>query len=400
MKSAGPRIVVFEENLEEGSRWKSLLEAGLSARVQVHTHALEGLLACMIQPPKVVLLGRQLEEIGAAELLRRLSALAQTQSVPVVWGGDIPALTLKDLASLGVQVGRPLDPGDPLAAVKDALAAGASPAGFGEPREYAGYTLTGVLGSGGLGTVYDATHPTHGRVALKVILKSPAVQHGCITRLLGEAKALRGLRHRNLQPILQVEDTGPAVIIATPLVQGRTLMQLLDAACLTLPDKRNVVTQAIDAVNHLHSQGVLHRDIRPSNFLRRQDGVLLLSDHGLARAPEFLLATAKKLGVQADFFGTTATVAPEVLAGGEATVLSDQYSLGRTIQCILENSRPTQPHVPLRETRPELPAELSEALMRMAHPDPAQRFPQLSAAKTAVLMNWPFDPEVEHSLFT
>lgn len=207
------------------------------------------------------------------------------------------------------------------------------------------YSVVRLIGTGGMGVVYEVEHVTLGvRRALKVFNMTGDRSDGFRERFLSEGRLLARLSHPG---IVRVYDLGWDEADATPwfamdLVLGadgnpRTLADLTPGET----DESQVAewfTVLCSIIGYIHSQGVLHRDIKPGNVLVAADGQLVLSDFGISR----IVREELRINVGADVtcfdgatnsrpgpvMGTCGFVAPEVLRGEPATVASDIYSLG------------------------------------------------------------------------
>ncbi len=251
----------------------------------------------------------------------------------------------------------------------------------------AGFRIVGELGSGGMGTVYLARQERLGgrQVALKVLPPAAAVSGRSRERFLAEARAIARLRHPNIVAIHDVIDDGRTLAYAMERVEGLSLAERIRrhgpleplAACRL----GIAVARALGAV---HDAGLVHRDVKPSNVLLREDGTPLLSDFGLVRETDTTVTQA------GHFAGTAPYSAPEQLRGEvEAIdVRSDVYSLGVTLYHCLTGRLPfpgASPAatlraiesglaLPLRRADPKLPRDLDTVVATAIALDPAHRY--------------------------
>ncbi len=178
------------------------------------------------------------------------------------------------------------------------------------------------LGSGGSGSVWLARDERNGLdVALKIIPR----EGKAAARAEREALAARRLRHDRCVRAYDVGHDASHVYIAYEYVPGRTVREALRAGALTDADAVEVAAQVLDALAHAHRAGIVHRDVKPSNILLedRDEIAVRLLDFGLAQ-----FDGADTLTAVGDVPGTLAYIAPERLAGGDATPESDVWSVG------------------------------------------------------------------------
>lgn len=257
------------------------------------------------------------------------------------------------------------------------------------------YDIYGELGRGGMATVYLAHEISLDRkVAIKVM--SPAMVHGAgmVERFKREARTAANLAHPNIIPIYAVREVDDLLFCVIKLVQGTPLdaiMRELDE--LPIRMVQAILAQVGDALAYAHRHGVVHRDVKPGNILIDDDGWAVVTDFGIAKVPEMEGLTMTGVAV-----GTPTYMSPEQGAGGEVTGASDQYSLGivayemltgrppftgTSMMAILYSHFHDAPP-PLETLRPDCPASLRNAVMRMLSKDPAHRWPSLSEAIVAM----------------
>jgi eukaryotic-like serine/threonine-protein kinase len=178
------------------------------------------------------------------------------------------------------------------------------------------------LGSGGSGSVWLALDERNG---LDVALKIIAREGKAAARAEREALAARRLRHARCVRAYDVGHDASHVYIAYEYVPGRTVREALRAGVLTDADAVEVAAQVLDALAHAHRAGIVHRDVKPSNILLedRDEIAIRLLDFGLAQ-----FDGADTLTAVGDVPGTLAYIAPERLAGADATPESDVWSVG------------------------------------------------------------------------
>jgi eukaryotic-like serine/threonine-protein kinase len=221
------------------------------------------------------------------------------------------------------------------------------------------------LGSGGSGSVWLALDERNGLdVALKIIPR----EGKAAARAEREALAARRLRHDRCVRAYDVGHDASHVYIAYEYVPGRTFREALRTGSLSDPDAVEVAAQVLDALAHAHRAGIVHRDVKPSNILLedRDEIAVRLLDFGLAQ-----FDGADTLTAVGDVPGTLAYIAPERLAGGEATPESDVWSVGVLLWEVLAGRHPFW-GLPLQEVAraiqdgaPSLAAERTRAPRRL-----------------------------------
>jgi len=192
------------------------------------------------------------------------------------------------------------------------------------------YKILSTIGSGGFGTVYLANDTW---IDKKVALKVPHRQGVDFGELLREPRLLAALSHPNIVTVLTAEKHGKVFFIVMEFVPGETLEAIIarDGA-LDLGRALDYTCQICNAVEHAHRQGVLHRDLRPSNVLVAERGLVKVADFGTSR---FLEIAAHGTTV----IGSPPYMAPEQFHG-QAVFASDLYSLGITMYQMLTGVLP------------------------------------------------------------
>jgi len=211
-----------------------------------------------------------------------------------------------------------------------------------QPARLGRYQITGRLGEGGMGTVYQGIDPMIGRtVAIKTILQerlgSPKEADQLRKRLMREARAAGSLAHPNIVTVFDAGEEAGVTYIVMELIQGSTLAAMLPDTRTLLPTPLalGILAGAAAGLDFAHSRGVVHRDVKPSNIMIQADGTVKLADFGIAR-----LVKATTIAMPGSVSGTLLFMSPEQLCGKEATARSDQYSLAVVAWILLTGSRP------------------------------------------------------------
>lgn len=258
------------------------------------------------------------------------------------------------------------------------------------------YDVERVIGAGGMGIVFKAFDTELNRpVAIKVLAPNLAGNGSARQRFAREARAAAAVVHEHVVAIHNVETGGPAPFLVMPFVAGESLQQRIDReGPLGLKEILRISMQTAAGLAAAHAQGLVHRDVKPSNILL-EDGVerALLTDFGLAQANDD--ASLTHTGFHP---GTPQYMSPEQARGEAVDARSDLFSLGSvmyamaagrppfradTSLAVLRRITDTEPR-PIREINPELPDWLGQLISRLHAKSPARRFS--SAAELAATL--------------
>lgn len=245
------------------------------------------------------------------------------------------------------------------------------------------YRLVAVLGRGSMGIVYLAERTEEGeRVALKVLPRELGEDEVYRRRFVREGEIAGKLEHEHLVPVLAIGEAEGWSYLAARYVEGASLAERLSAGPLPVDDVLGLSTHIASALDELHRQGLVHRDVKPANVLVTPDGKAVLTDFGLAKGFAHSVLTRSGRVV-----GTIDYLAPEVILGEPATSASDLYALG----CVVFEGLAGQPpfarrtagetclaHVrddppSLSELRQDVSTSLSWAAARALAKEPAER---------------------------
>ncbi len=398
------RIHVIEDDPTSARVLSVMVRNIVPAEVTVFEDGLGGLAACLRDLPDLVITDLELPGLRGEEICRLLRSSPGHRHMPILVCSGMDDAQRKEMELLRIGADRYISKPVPFELLRDtlnALLTGASPTPSPSPQVarpsapptpaqavagealFAGYDIQELVGGGGMGTVYRAVQRSLGRaVALKVLLRAGAGESQQVLRFRREARVMAALAHPNIVRIFQVGETEHTFYIVMEYVDGPSLARVLDAGPLQPVQAAALIPQMFEAVVYLHSREVLHRDIKPGNFLLSPEGLVKLTDFGISRADR--LAPDIQITRAGLVVGTPAFMAPEQLMGAPATQLTDQYSLARTVLCLFEGGQPSVPPRPLREIRPDLPSRLSDALARCMDLYPEKRFASVREAAEAV----------------
>jgi Protein kinase domain len=248
------------------------------------------------------------------------------------------------------------------------------------------WILSREIGRGGMGRVHLAQELVTGRqAALKILAPDLAQDAGFLQRFEREIETLAKLTHPNIVQFYDAGHDEGHYWYAMEFVEGRGLDDLIEhRGRFPWRDTIDVAFQICPALKHVHDHGIVHRDLKPSNILVREDGVLKLTDFGIAKV--FSGTSLTKTG---GVVGSAEYISPEQAAGKPSTKRSDIYSLGVILYQMLTGKPPFEGDTFLdllhkhryaqfdrvRRIAPEVPHDLDDLIGRMLDKDPAQRPP-------------------------
>lgn len=259
-------------------------------------------------------------------------------------------------------------------------------------QEIDGYLIEKSLGAGGMARVYLGRDVRLDRyVAIKVIQPHVRNDETYTSRFIKEARAVAALQHPNIVSIYRFGEVESLYYMAMQYIEGADLAWVLneyaaDNELMSLEEVYSTLSQISSALDYAHSQGVIHRDVKPANLMLDQSGKAYLMDFGLA--------LKQVEGTHGEIFGTPHYVAPEqAISSAGAVPQSDQYSLGVMLYEILTGSVPfdapsameiamahmTDPLPSPLERNPELSPALVAILERVLQKEPEERYPSCSA---------------------
>ncbi|MGQ4479092.1 serine/threonine-protein kinase [Streptomyces sp. SAS_276] len=251
------------------------------------------------------------------------------------------------------------------------------------------YRLGEVLGRGGMGTVWRAEDETLGRTVAVKELRFPTSidedeKRRLITRTLREAKAIARIRNTSAVTVYDVVDEDDRPWIVMELVEGKSLAEAIREDGLLKPRRAAEVGLAIlDVLRSAHREGILHRDVKPSNVLIAEDGRVVLTDFGIAQVEGDPSITSTGMLV-----GAPSYISPERARGHKPGPAADLWSLGGLLYAAVEGAPPydkgsaiaTLTAVmtePLEE--PKNAGPLKDVIYGLLNKDPAQRLDDAGA---------------------
>jgi serine/threonine-protein kinase len=263
-------------------------------------------------------------------------------------------------------------------------------------EQFGPYRIEGLLGRGGMGEVHRAYDTAHDRVvALKLLSGPNAGDEAFRARFRRESQIVARLREPHVIPIHAYGEIDGQLYLDMRLVEGKDLKELLEDGPLTPERTVGIVEQVAGALDAAHEDGLVHRDVKPSNVLVTSSDFVYLVDFGIARS---MTAEGTSITGTGNVIGTLDYMAPERFGDAPITGLVDVYALACVFFECLTGHRPFQadgaaaqmgahlnaPPPVLSQERPGLPAALDAVLARGMAKNPADRYPTAGAFADAV----------------
>lgn len=260
------------------------------------------------------------------------------------------------------------------------------------------YVILERLGSGSMGRVYKAHHLMMDRsVALKIIAPEIANNERVLARFQREMKMVGRLDHPNVVRAFDADQVNNILYIVMEYVPGRSLSQRLREGPIPPAEMVRYATQAALGLAHAHGQGIVHRDVKPSNLLLTEDRQVKVLDLGLGVLMEAdsqaTFATADGIAV-----GTVDYMSPEQACGRDVDGRSDLFNLGCSMYHLMTGRLPypgdsplerlgkriSGRPVPLVEIRPDFPPRLVQVMDKLLAHKPQERFQSAAEAAEAL----------------
>jgi eukaryotic-like serine/threonine-protein kinase len=261
------------------------------------------------------------------------------------------------------------------------------------------YEVVAKLGAGAFGEVYEATDTTlHRKVAIKRIrldafAEGPELEE-VKARFLREAQVAAKLRHPNIVTIHDIAAKDASSFMVMERVEGRTLQDVLqERGRLGVQETIHLVSQAAAALDYAHGNGVVHRDVKPSNLMVEPSGHVKVMDFGIAKA-----ASSRNITQAGTIVGTPNYMAPEQARGGQVDGRADLFSLGCILYECLAGRRPfegesvtaillkivSEPPPEIDFAALHLPESLGPVLRKALAKNPQDRYPSGEALMAAL----------------
>jgi eukaryotic-like serine/threonine-protein kinase len=273
-------------------------------------------------------------------------------------------------------------------------------------KKVAHYTITGKLGEGGMGVVYEANDGHLDRaVAIKVLPHDAVADLGRKQRFVQEARAASALNHPYIVTIYDIDCDEGVDYIAMELIRGRTLEQMLSRGKLRLAEALKYGSQIADALAAAHSAGIVHRDLKPGNIMITERGDVKVLDFGLAKLTDAgdvtesdQTRTQGAVTQEGSVVGSAPYMSPEQAEGRKVDARSDIFSFGSVLYEMLTGRQAFQrgtrmatmaailnqePEAPSK-VAPELPREVERVVVRCLRKDLDRRSQSMAEIRIAL----------------
>lgn len=247
------------------------------------------------------------------------------------------------------------------------------------------YSIIRTLGEGGMANVYLAYDTILDRnVAVKVLRGDLATDEKFVRRFQREALSASNLYHPNIVQIYDFDSEDGQYYIVMEYVEGKTLKQLLKRrGSLTITEVIDIMSQITDGMAHAHDSYIIHRDIKPQNIMILDNGMIKITDFGIAMA-----LNSTQLTQTNSVMGSVHYLPPEQAAGKGSTIRSDIYSMGILMYELLTGQVPykgdnaveialkhlKEPLPSIRKILPELPQSIENIILKATAKNPQNRY--------------------------
>jgi serine/threonine-protein kinase len=246
------------------------------------------------------------------------------------------------------------------------------------------YRLVEKLGEGGMGEVYQGVHSKIGRVVAVKILSQASAGPEFVERFLNEARIQAGLQHNNIATLYDFLEYDGQPCIIMEYIEGQTLTDCIRSwGCLPLSEALRYFHSIVEAIDYVHSRGIVHRDIKSTNVKITPSGQVKLLDFGIAKS-----GASPALTVTGSFIGTLQYLSPEQIQGGLADARSDIWALGVLLYEMTTSRLPfeattlgglcqqitTANFVPPCVINQSLPRDIDNIVSRCLRQNPAERY--------------------------
>ena len=268
------------------------------------------------------------------------------------------------------------------------------------------YSIESLVGVGGMANVYRGTDlKTGNQIAVKVLKDEFLDNEELVRRFKNESKAISILSHPNIVKVYDVSVTDKLQYIVMEYVDGITLKEYLKqrGGALTWKETVHFATQILSALQHAHSKGIIHRDVKPQNIMLLADGSIKMMDFGIAR-----FSRAQSQTVSDKAIGSVHYISPEQAKGERTDARTDIYSVGVMLYEMLSGRLPfdgdgavsiaimqiSDKAKPLAQVAPQTPAGLRQITEKAMEKDPDKRY-QSAQEMLAAIEEFKRNPSIQ-----
>jgi serine/threonine-protein kinase len=250
------------------------------------------------------------------------------------------------------------------------------------------YRIVDFIGAGGMGEVYRAMHSKIGRIAAVKVLTQATQSGGFVQRFFNEARIQASLQHPNIATLYDFCEVAGQPCIIMEHVDGQTVAERIAAyGPLPLTETVYVFERVCEAIDYIHRNGVIHRDIKSNNIKISSQGQVKLLDFGIAKSQ-----TSQQLTQTGSIIGTLNYLAPELIRGGVADARGDIWALGVLLYEMVTGRVPFAAstigdlcdkidrvaYEPPAQINPTVPREVAQIIARCLKRNPAERYSSAS----------------------
>jgi len=241
-----------------------------------------------------------------------------------------------------------------------------------------------LIGQGGMGIVYKARQVSLDRiVALKILPSGIAIGPSFADRFAREARTMARLDHANIVRVYEFGEADGLYYLVMEFVDGLNLRQLMEAGGVEPREALSIIPQICDALQFAHDRGIVHRDVKPENVLLDRDGLVKITDFGLAKLLDHRTGEHRITGT-GQVMGTVHYMAPEQYrTPDDVDHRADIFSLGVVFYELLTGELPIGRFAP-PSANVQVDVRLDEVVLRALEQEPEQRYQRVAQVKTEV----------------
>lgn len=397
------KILVIDDE-ETISAYLSILLRRYNYEVIVADNGAKGLSYVKKEKPDLILLDIEMPLLDGIEVCRRVKSDLETRSIPIIFITGIEPSMQRRLYCLHIGAEAYFDKpiNDTLlldkinqifnrARIEEEITAEyRAPVGVvqkAEKRDFGGYEILEIIGSGGMSTVYKAIQMSLNRVvALKILAQNLSKSDRFVSRFITESKILALLSHPNIVKVFDSGVEGGFYFFSMDYVDGDPLAFFINKGELQTPHYIHIIQQVGSALQYLHENNIIHRDIKPHNILISKDGIVKITDFGISALMQSELEREKDIFEGSGWVGTFQYMSPEQIKDSDKVDFrSDIYSLGVTYYKMLTGQLPQGHFPPPSKLNLSISKKVDKAILKSLSPKPEDRF-QTAAEFTQELL--------------